>query len=276
MQSSDLHHNRNGLVAHTEYVTLQTDTRYAILDVTERVNAVRMNARLCDGYILVSTMHITSSICERSRQRLMVRYYAVATEACVVRRRFISVILPVKTMRMPTSNGSSLATQVIVPVTGSRLDLGPCSESTMASLTVSDPNACYSKRLASRVASPSNAPPLCASNEPALATRHPVFTATSSTIAPERPTIDVPRSREPAATGASGRWEIALARAGVRGGWRSLRRLCLHVIRIAESFPRRGRRAFSPDGRTRRYRARHDAGRALRSERPVLLRESQG
>gem|GEM_PF-3907959 len=41
---------------------MNTTKRYEILDITEKVEAVRSEARLSDGIILVSTMHITSSI----------------------------------------------------------------------------------------------------------------------------------------------------------------------------------------------------------------------
>jgi len=50
------------LQIHTEYFTVETTKRYEILDITERVEAVRLKAGLSDGIILVSTMHITSSI----------------------------------------------------------------------------------------------------------------------------------------------------------------------------------------------------------------------
>jgi thiamine phosphate synthase YjbQ (UPF0047 family) len=50
------------LIAHTEHVTLTTKNRYEILDITDRVDEVRKRAGLHDGFILVSTMHITASI----------------------------------------------------------------------------------------------------------------------------------------------------------------------------------------------------------------------
>ncbi|GAC1503446.1 MAG: hypothetical protein NVS1B14_08820 [Vulcanimicrobiaceae bacterium] len=58
---------RNGgavadLHVYTEYVTLTTERRYEILDITEEVETVLSRSELWDGTILVSTMHITSSI----------------------------------------------------------------------------------------------------------------------------------------------------------------------------------------------------------------------
>ncbi|HEX3549671.1 MAG TPA: YjbQ family protein [Candidatus Elarobacter sp.] len=49
-------------VAHTEYLTITTQQRYEIRDITEHVERVRAAANLWDGTVLVSTMHITSSI----------------------------------------------------------------------------------------------------------------------------------------------------------------------------------------------------------------------
>lgn len=50
------------MAAYTHYETITTKERYEILDITERVERVRAQARLVDGLLLVSTMHITSSI----------------------------------------------------------------------------------------------------------------------------------------------------------------------------------------------------------------------
>ena len=48
--------------AHTEYVTFNTKNRYEIVDMTDRVEEARENAKLQDGFILVSAMHITASV----------------------------------------------------------------------------------------------------------------------------------------------------------------------------------------------------------------------
>jgi secondary thiamine-phosphate synthase enzyme len=49
-------------ILYTEYVTITTETRYEIRDITGLVENVLEASGLDDGYILVSTMHITSSI----------------------------------------------------------------------------------------------------------------------------------------------------------------------------------------------------------------------
>ncbi len=44
-------------VTHTEYLTIRTERRYEIRDITEEVERVRAAAGLWDGFVLVSTMH---------------------------------------------------------------------------------------------------------------------------------------------------------------------------------------------------------------------------
>lgn len=50
------------MVAHTEYVTFETAKRREIIDITDDVERVRAAAKLRDGFVLVSTMHITASV----------------------------------------------------------------------------------------------------------------------------------------------------------------------------------------------------------------------
>ena len=50
------------ITTHTDYLEIKTKTRYEIRDITEHVERVRAAAELFDGTILVSTMHITSSV----------------------------------------------------------------------------------------------------------------------------------------------------------------------------------------------------------------------
>ena len=50
------------MVCYTEHLTVKTERRYEIRDITDEVERVRAAAGLEDGFVLVSTMHITSSI----------------------------------------------------------------------------------------------------------------------------------------------------------------------------------------------------------------------
>ena len=50
------------LTSYTDYITIHTPTRYETRDITDDVERVRAAAKLQEGFVLVSTMHITSSI----------------------------------------------------------------------------------------------------------------------------------------------------------------------------------------------------------------------
>lgn len=110
---------------HTEYITLTTGLRYEILDITDRVEAVRSKARLHDGVILVSTMHITSSIFVNDHESGL--WHDIQT--------WLEELAPAKPGYQHHATGEDnadahlkrmlLGHQVMVPVTGGALDLGP-------------------------------------------------------------------------------------------------------------------------------------------------------
>ena len=48
--------------AYTEYLTLNTDERYQIVNITPRVSAAILKSGIKEGLCLVNSMHITSSV----------------------------------------------------------------------------------------------------------------------------------------------------------------------------------------------------------------------
>lgn len=113
------------MIAHTEYVTFNTKKRYEIIDITERVEQVRAKARLRDGYILVSTMHITASI--------FVNDHEPGLWEDIM--QWLEELAPAKPSYRHHQTGEDnadahlkrmlLGHQVLVPVTDGKLDLGP-------------------------------------------------------------------------------------------------------------------------------------------------------
>jgi secondary thiamine-phosphate synthase enzyme len=109
---------------YTDYVTIKTSKRYDILDITEEVQAVRSKARLFDGTILVSTMHITSSIFVNDHESGLWRDI----------QTWLEMLAPAKPDYHHHQTGEDnadahlkrmvLGHQVIVPVTAGALDLG--------------------------------------------------------------------------------------------------------------------------------------------------------
>ncbi|MGZ3498015.1 MAG: secondary thiamine-phosphate synthase enzyme YjbQ [Vulcanimicrobiaceae bacterium] len=112
-------------VAYTEYETITTRQRYEILDITDRVEAFRAKAGLDDGFILVSTMHITSSIFVNDHESGLWEDIM----------RWLEELAPRKPdyahHRTGEDNADAhlkrmlLGHQVLVPVTSGALDLGP-------------------------------------------------------------------------------------------------------------------------------------------------------
>jgi secondary thiamine-phosphate synthase enzyme len=113
------------MVTHTEYVTFKTAKRYEIIDITDRVDRVRENARLADGIILVSAMHITASVFVNDHEAglwhdIMMWLEQIAPAGLEYRHH-----------QTGEDNADAhlkrmvLGHQAIVPVTGGKLDLGP-------------------------------------------------------------------------------------------------------------------------------------------------------
>ncbi|GAC1389387.1 MAG: secondary thiamine-phosphate synthase enzyme YjbQ [Vulcanimicrobiaceae bacterium] len=109
----------------TEYLSINTKNRYEILDITDHVEAVRARARLKDGFILVSSMHITSSVFVNDHESGLWQDIEAWLEA----------LAPAKPDYLHHRTGEDnadahlkrmiLGHQVLVPVTNAALDLGP-------------------------------------------------------------------------------------------------------------------------------------------------------
>ncbi|MBV8367332.1 MAG: YjbQ family protein [Candidatus Eremiobacteraeota bacterium] len=112
-------------IAHTDYLTITTKTRYEIRDITEHAERVRAAAKLWDGFVLVSTMHITSSVFVNDHESGLWRDILEWVE------KLAPAGLDYAHHHTGEDNGDAhlkrmlLGHQVIVPVTEGRLDLGP-------------------------------------------------------------------------------------------------------------------------------------------------------
>jgi len=113
------------LLAHTEYITITTDRRYEFLDITDAVARVRENAKLWDGYILVSTMHITSSIFVNDHESGLCQDIATWLEELAPSKPDYKHHLTGEDNADAHLKRMVLGHQVLVPVTQGRLDLGP-------------------------------------------------------------------------------------------------------------------------------------------------------
>ena len=109
----------------TEYLVIHTKDRYEIRYITEEVERVRALAKLREGFVLVSTMHITSSI--------FVNDHEPGLWSDIL--KWVEELAPFgkdyKHHQTGEDNGDAhlkrmlLGHQVLVPVTNGQLDLGP-------------------------------------------------------------------------------------------------------------------------------------------------------
>lgn len=56
------HIQRDPYIHHTEYLYLQIPKRYALVNLTDRIEEVLSRSQVFDGFCFVSTMHITAGI----------------------------------------------------------------------------------------------------------------------------------------------------------------------------------------------------------------------
>jgi len=113
------------MIAHTEYLTIRTATRHEIRDITAEVERVRAAAGLDDGFVLVSTMHITSSVFVNDHES------GLWSDILAWVEKLAPAGLDYKHHMTGEDNGDAhlkrmlLGHQVLVPVTIGALDLGP-------------------------------------------------------------------------------------------------------------------------------------------------------
>ena len=113
------------LIAHTEYQTINTPTRYEIRDITEMVERARAAAGLWDGFVLVSTMHITSSIFVNDHESGLWQDIMKWLEELAPQKPEYRHHLTGEDNADAHLKRMLLGHQVIVPVTKGKLDLGP-------------------------------------------------------------------------------------------------------------------------------------------------------
>jgi secondary thiamine-phosphate synthase enzyme len=110
--------------SYTDYLTITTTTRYEIRDITEHVERVRAAVDLWDGMVLVSTMHITSSVFVNDHET------GLWSDILAWVEKLAPAGLDYAHHRTGEDNGDAhlkrmlLGHQVIVPVTAGKLDLG--------------------------------------------------------------------------------------------------------------------------------------------------------
>ena len=113
------------MIALTEYLTITTPTRYEIRDITAEVERVSRAAALRDGFVLVSTMHITSSIFVNDHEPGLWSDIMTWLEGLAPAGKDYRHHLTGEDNADAHLKRMLLGHQVLVPVTDGSLDLGP-------------------------------------------------------------------------------------------------------------------------------------------------------
>jgi secondary thiamine-phosphate synthase enzyme len=113
------------MISHTEYLTITTPTRYEIRDITDEVARVCRTAKLHDGVVLVSTMHITSSIFVSDHESGLWSDIMTWLEGLAPSGKDYRHHLTGEDNADAHLKRMLLGHQVLVPVTNGALDLGP-------------------------------------------------------------------------------------------------------------------------------------------------------
>jgi len=113
------------MISHTEYLTITTPTRYEIRDITAEVERVCRTAKLHDGVVLVSTMHITSSIFVNDHESGLWSDIMTWLEGLAPAGKDYRHHLTGEDNADAHLKRMLLGHQVLVPVTNGTLDLGP-------------------------------------------------------------------------------------------------------------------------------------------------------
>ncbi len=111
--------------AATEYLTFNTAKKREYIDITDKVDAVLKKSGIGEGMILVSAMHITAGVYVNDHEDGLIRDIDGWLE------KLAPFNIDYLHHRTGETNGDAhlksmlVHHQVIVPVTGGRLDLGP-------------------------------------------------------------------------------------------------------------------------------------------------------
>ncbi len=112
------------MTSRTEYLVMNTRQPREFVNLTERVRAIVRSSGVAEGFVLVSSLHITSAVFVNDNESGLLHDIAGWAERLAPRADY-------EHHRTGESNGDAhlknllLGHQVIVPVTKGDLDLGP-------------------------------------------------------------------------------------------------------------------------------------------------------
>jgi secondary thiamine-phosphate synthase enzyme len=113
------------MITHTDYLWFNTTARQEFVRITDEVAAIVARSGVSDGIALVSAMHITSGVYVNDWEDGLIHDFQVWLE------KLAPAGLPYRHHQTGEDNADAhlkrtiMGHQVIVPITRSKLDLGP-------------------------------------------------------------------------------------------------------------------------------------------------------
>jgi secondary thiamine-phosphate synthase enzyme len=110
--------------SHTEYLWFQTKKREEFVRITDEVAAAVENSKVQEGFALVSAMHITAAVYVNDWEEGLIEDIKEWLDGLAPRKGY-------RHHRTGEDNGEAhlknlvMHHQVVLPVTGGKLDLGP-------------------------------------------------------------------------------------------------------------------------------------------------------
>lgn len=110
--------------AHTEYITFETRKREEFVRITDEVAEIVARSQVEDGFALVSAMHITAAVYVNDWEDGLIEDIREWLDSLAPRKNY-------RHHRTGEDNGEAhlknlvLHHQVVLPITGGKLDLGP-------------------------------------------------------------------------------------------------------------------------------------------------------
>ncbi len=112
------------MAARTEYLVMRTERAHEFVNLTERVRTIVRSSGVAEGFVLVSSMHITSAVFVNDNESGLLSDIEAWAERLAPRGDYAH-------HRTGESNGDAhlknllLGHEVVLPVTKGDLDLGP-------------------------------------------------------------------------------------------------------------------------------------------------------
>ena len=110
---------------HTDYIVVTTPKRYEIRDITPEIEKIVAAAAVTDGFALVSAMHITASVFVNDHEPGLWADLMTWLEELAPAKVDYKHHLTGEDNADAHLKRSLLGHQVLLPITGGKLDLGP-------------------------------------------------------------------------------------------------------------------------------------------------------